>query len=125
MQLNTAVRPTADEGVRKVAAEKLEMIAVKLGPNAEVIADFTTMPHKTGIPKLSETVAKGQARGTDKSETLFSVLKRRPCSLEDLCSGLGWTRDEVIEQIKYLQDKGDIISEEKTGVIFFKAKQGA
>jgi wyosine [tRNA(Phe)-imidazoG37] synthetase (radical SAM superfamily) len=121
VQLNTAIRPTADEGIRKVADEKLGAIAAKLGANAEVIADFATLPHRRGTAHKVETPS---AKGTDKSESLFSVLKRRPCSLEDLCSGLGWGRDEVIKQIKYLEGKDAIISEEKNGVIFFKVKQG-
>lgn len=122
VQLNTAVRPTADEGIRKVTVEKLEAIAAKLGPNTQVIADFVMLPHKSGIGRNSDTAFK---KVTDKSETLFSVLKRRPCSVDDLCSGLGWSRDEVIEQIKYLKEKDIVISEEKGEVTFFKAKQGA
>lgn len=123
VQLNTAVRPTADEGIRKVAVEKLEAIAAKLGPNTQVIADFATLPHKKGISRKSETAFKSASKETDRSAMLFSVLKRRPCSVDDLCSGLGWGRDEVITQIKYLQGKNTIIAEEKNGVTFFKTKQ--
>ena len=118
VQLNTAVRPTADEGIRKVKAEKLQTIAEKLGDNAEVIADFLFRPYRKSLEK--ETIRQPDEK--NKAETLFSVLKRRPCSVEDLCSGLGWHRNEVLKYIADLEQKGVIISEEKGGVLFFRTK---
>ena len=124
VQLNTAVRPTAEEGVRKVQVEKLDAIAAKLGAKAEVIADFAAMPHKRGIKEQSETAGKSPSKGKNRKEALFSVLKRRPCSIEDLCSGLGWSRDEVLKHVNYLLENDTIISEEKSDIIYFRVKQG-
>jgi wyosine [tRNA(Phe)-imidazoG37] synthetase (radical SAM superfamily) len=118
VQLNTAVRPTADAAVKKVKAEKLQSIADRLGENAEVIADFSFQPHSED----SEDKIGYPPEDTNKAETLFSVLKRRPCSIEDLCSGLGWHRSEVLKYIVALQQKGVLISEEKNGVLFFRPK---
>jgi wyosine [tRNA(Phe)-imidazoG37] synthetase (radical SAM superfamily) len=118
VQLNTAVRPTADAGIRKVDAEKLQAIAVQLGEKAEVIADFSFHLHR----KDSENKADVSSEEKSRTETLFSVLKRRPCSLEEICSGLGWHRDEVLKYVTCLQQKGVVIAEEKDGIVFFRTK---
>ncbi len=118
VQLNTAVRPTADAGIKKVKAEKLQAIAAQLGEKAEVIADFSFHSHRKDSKQKTSELADEK----NKAETLFSVLKRRPCSIEDLCSGLGWHRNEVLKHIAALRQKGIVISEEKGGIMFFRAK---
>jgi wyosine [tRNA(Phe)-imidazoG37] synthetase (radical SAM superfamily) len=118
VQLNTAARPTAEAAVKKVKAEKLQAIAAQLGPTAEVIADFSFHAHR----KDSKNETYESPDEKSKAETLFSVLKRRPCSVDDLCSGLGWHRNEVLKYVAGLQQTGVVISEEKDGVIFFRAK---
>jgi len=55
-----------------------------------------------------------------KAEAMLSILKRRPCSLNDICSGLGINRNEAIKHISDLQHKGIIQSENKEGTVFFK-----
>ena len=107
VQLNTAVRPTTEIGVKKVDAEKLQAIAAQLGQKCEVVADFP--PGRCG--SLIE-------RG---AEDVLSILKRRPCSLNDICSGLHISRVEALKYIAHSQKRGLVHSEEKEGIIFFKA----
>jgi predicted ArsR family transcriptional regulator len=54
-------------------------------------------------------------------EALLSMLKRRPCSLDDICSGLGIGHNEALKHISHLQQRGVINYEQKDGRIFFKA----
>jgi wyosine [tRNA(Phe)-imidazoG37] synthetase (radical SAM superfamily) len=75
IQLNTAVRPTAESEIKRVEAERLQQIALRLGPTAEVIADF---PSRHDLKSTANV-----------TEPLLSILKRRPCSLNDVCSALG------------------------------------
>jgi wyosine [tRNA(Phe)-imidazoG37] synthetase (radical SAM superfamily) len=107
VQLNTAVRPTAEPGIKSLSAEKLRAIAEELGEKCEVIADFSA--GRQG----------GNIEG--KAEDLLSMLKRRPCSLKDICSALGISRNEALKYIALLQQQGVLNSEKKDGVIFFKA----
>jgi wyosine [tRNA(Phe)-imidazoG37] synthetase (radical SAM superfamily) len=107
VQLNTAVRPAAEPGVRKVDAEKLQAMATELGQNCEVVADFSLGCHRDNSQHAAESV--------------LSMLKRRPCSLDDICSGLGIHRNEALKHVSHLQSKGAIGSEERGGTIFFKA----
>ena len=115
VQLNTAVRPTACENVKKLTAQKLSEIAVQLGPNCEVIADFSQK-------EISERKYESWLKKDKKiTETLFSMLKRRPCSLNDICSSMNMHQNEAIKYISELEQKGLIQSENIAGTIYFKA----
>jgi wyosine [tRNA(Phe)-imidazoG37] synthetase (radical SAM superfamily) len=115
VQLNTAVRPTAEPGVKRVSPAALLKIARLISPNCEVIADF---PKKGRGDKAGQALQKegGQA------EDLLSMLKRRPCSLEDICNGLGLEKNQASEYISRLEGRGLVCSEQRNGVIFFIAK---
>ena len=108
VQLNTVVRPAAEPNVRSVGAEKLHAIAAGLGQNCEVVADFSPGRHRGHLHSTAESV--------------LSMLKRRPCSLDDICSGLGINRDDALKHISYLQSQGLIGSEKTNRTVFFKAK---
>jgi len=107
IHLNTAVRPTAEQSVKKVDAEKLNAIAAQLGQRCEVVADFT--PQRCTEHMVS------------KAQDVLSVLKRRPCSLTDICSGLGISRNEALKYITHFRQQGLVHSEQKGDVTFFKA----
>jgi len=107
VQLNTAVRPTAETGVKRLNPEKLQAVAEQLGDKAEVVADFS--PGCCG--KHIESTA----------EDVLSMLKRRPCSLNDICSALGIHSNEALKYVTHFQQQGVVNSSEKDGIVFFKA----
>lgn len=107
IQLNTAVRPTAEPNLKKLDTEKLRAIAEQFGPHCEIIADLSTLHHSNYPEK--------------RAEDILSILKRRPCSVNDISSGLGIGRNEAIEYIKNLEQQGVIASEYQDGILFFKA----
>ena len=107
VQLNTAVRPTAEPGVKELDPERLQAIATRLGPACEVVADFS--PDRCG--RLDERTA----------EDVLSMLKRRPCSLEDICSGLGIHRHQALKYVTHFQQQGVIDAERKGATTYFKA----
>ena len=107
VQLNTAVRPTAEAGLKRLDAQKLQAVAAQLGDKAEVVADFSPRLYGKHIE--------------NKAENVLSMLKRRPCSLNDICSGLNIARNEALKYIAHLQQQGVVHSSEKNGVTFFKA----
>jgi wyosine [tRNA(Phe)-imidazoG37] synthetase (radical SAM superfamily)/biotin operon repressor len=136
IQLNTAVRPTTYAGIKRVDAKQLEAIAAELGKKCEVVADFSSSRGGSSpvrcqpVPTHQDSCwIKGQAEDllqphfteSHKMGALLSMLKRRPCSLGDICSGLGIGRNEALKHISGLQRRGVINSEEKDGRIFFKA----
>lgn len=69
IQLNTAVRPTAASGVGTISEVFLHEIKVLFEPKAEVIAKFA---------------GKDSGKGTVDQEAILAMLKRRPCTAEDV-----------------------------------------
>jgi len=110
VQLNTAVRPTAEAGVKKLDDEKLQAIADQLGERCEVVTDSLPSRHGEHIEGRETT-----------PEDVLSMLKRRPCSFSDICSGLAIHRNEALKYIGHFQRQGLVDSEEKNGTTFFKA----
>jgi wyosine [tRNA(Phe)-imidazoG37] synthetase (radical SAM superfamily) len=107
VQLNTAVRPTADLDVASVTQERLRQIASELSDRAEVVADFTAPGHDKYI--------------TATADDILEMLRRRPCSMDDICRGLGLRPNEVVKHIDLLRKRAVIDTVETAGVMFFKS----
>ena len=108
VQLNTAVRPTVESAARQVGEGELCEIAGRLAPNAEVIADFS---RKGEWPGALPTV-----------DGVLEMLKRRPCSLEDICNGLGMSRREAGGHIAALESQNKIASQIRDDKTFYLPK---
>ena len=92
IHLNTVVRPPA-ERVSAVPLKKLRHFAGMFSPKAEVIAEF-----KHGSCSF--------VRADDRE--IMAMLKRRPCSLEDIVGGLGADPDRVKACIARLVRNGNV-----------------
>ena len=121
VHLNTAVRPTAVPNIRKLNAEKLQEIANRLGPMCEVVADFFQIQSYKHNSSKSEDSSESESLISRRAESMLSMLKRRPCSLDDICAGLGINQNEAQKYISNFQYNGLIESEEIGGIVFFKA----
>ena len=119
IQLNTAVRPTIEKNIMKLSIQELEGIATRLGQNCEVIADFPSVGEKK---VKSSDMLKHDFSEQKQIETLFSMLKRRPCSLKDICSSLNLHQNQALKYISDLQQRGVIQSEETDGIVFYIIK---
>jgi len=110
VQLNTAVRPTAQMGIPRMTAERMECIAQHIGGNCEIIASFSRSPS----PPLDR----------DKQD-LMTLLRRRPCSLSDIRISLGMDEKNVLHKLGSLLRQGRIKSEDRGAVLFYMANEGA
>jgi len=111
IQLNTAVRPTAEKGIKAAARETLAEIARQIGSGCEVIADVAPATCDRHRERVTADV--------------LSMLKRRPCSVEDLCRGLGITRDEAGRQVAELGDSGLVDTESRGDKMYYRARSRA
>jgi len=107
IQLNTAVRPTAERGIEPVAQTELQRIADQFGDRAEVIADFS------GIDTHGEF-------GIHRAD-ITSMLRRRPCTATDIADGLRLHPNEVMKYIRHLESAGTIVSEDRAGTVYYLA----
>jgi len=87
VQLNTVTRPPTEKYAAGVPPERLAGLSSIFQPPAEVIADFRDVHRE---PEF----AAGR-------EEILAMLRRRPCSVDDIAGGLGMHRNEVV---KYLEE---------------------
>jgi wyosine [tRNA(Phe)-imidazoG37] synthetase (radical SAM superfamily) len=107
IQLNTATRPTAEASAKRVEFSRMQSIAARFDPPAEVVAD------SRGVHARSEFRA-GRSG-------VLEMLRRRPCSLEDIVEGLGMHRNEALKHIEELDAEGRLRRSSSGGKVYFSA----
>ena len=120
IHLNTAVRPTTVPNIRRLGDDKLQEIARQLGPGCEVITDLSFIDSSQYKAGTSKDISGHKSVLEDRAESVLSMLKRRPCSISDICTGLGINQNEAIKHLSDLQHRGVIQSEQINGVVFFR-----
>ncbi|MHC4716221.1 MAG: radical SAM protein [Planctomycetota bacterium] len=109
IDLNTVTRPPAEDYALPVAREGLEHIRDMLGPKAEIIARFR-----------SETDAPTSVT----AEQILDVLRRRPCTLEDLIAGLNCQRWEAAELLGQLTRTKAVGLRQQAGKVYYQVAGG-
>ena len=99
IQLNTAVRPTADEGVLALGEPELEAVARRLGPKAAVIADFRRDAEPASFAAQRQEV--------------LDTIRRRPVTLDDIAAGMGVHPQEAAKYVHELLAHGEIVIERR------------
>jgi wyosine [tRNA(Phe)-imidazoG37] synthetase (radical SAM superfamily) len=92
VQLNTAVRPPAEEYALSVSPERLKSLARLFKPAARVIADF--LVHRIHLGPQPSTQA------------VINLLRRRPCTVQDVARGLTMKPAEAVKLLTGLEDQG-------------------
>ncbi len=107
VQLNTAVRPPAEQGVRSPSTERLEEIREMLGPKAEIIAPYAPSVETAG--------------GRAKKEEVLAMLQRRPCTLADVANGLDIHPNEALKYVQSLLAESRIEVRQRLYETFYEA----
>ncbi|MBW2016953.1 MAG: radical SAM protein [Deltaproteobacteria bacterium] len=107
IHLNTAVRPPAEEFAQPLSRQRLAALVNLFRPTAEVIAEFT--PHTTSGIRASQ-------------ERVFSMLKRRPCTAEQIAEAFGMHLNEVSKIIGNLLRAHRILAERRDTAVYYRAK---
>ncbi len=94
VQLNTPVRPPTEEFAYPLATTQLERIRKNLGEKAEIISEFTQ--------------PMGEELNSVKNTDILNLIKRRPCTIEDISKALGLRIDEVVKRLDHLRKRGEI-----------------
>ncbi len=88
VQLNTVVRPPAEDWALPLSREELERIREEVGETAEVVADFRERPQ----PPPAQ----------DFETALLSLVARRPVTAKDIAATLSKNEQEVRRQLEEL-----------------------
>jgi wyosine [tRNA(Phe)-imidazoG37] synthetase (radical SAM superfamily) len=94
VQLNTPVRPPAEDFVFPLTLAQLEEIRERLGEEAEIISDVSA--------------PLGQELNSVKDTEILNLIKRRPCTTEDISKALGLRIDEVVKHLDRIRKTGTI-----------------
>lgn len=106
VQLNTAVRPAAEENTVAVDSRKLNELALLFDPPAEVIASFK----------------KVNIEGSDvDADKILDMLRRRPCTAKQMSDVLGVHINEISKYLPELLDAGSVCREQRGDEVFFVA----
>ena len=107
VQVNTATRPPAENFAEPVPRGQLENLAAQLYEHSEVIADYKDVHKKQDF--------------VSQREDILTLLKRRPCSVEDIAAGLGLHRNEVLKYIEELSSEGKIEVKSGQNKLYYNA----
>ena len=109
LQINTVTRPPTEDYAVTIQPKRLKELATLFDPPVEVIADFR------GVHQQEDFC--------DGRNTVLEMLQRRPCTIEDIASGLGIHRNEAVKYIEELTAHNLIETTSATGKLYYKTKQ--
>ncbi|MBN2443875.1 MAG: radical SAM protein [Spirochaetales bacterium] len=108
IQLNTVKRPPAESFAFAIPEEQMRTLAGYFKNDVEIIADF-----KSPLNKNYFTIAK---------EEIINLLKRRPCSLNDISGVLNLHKNEVLKYTDELIKNNTITSYDHNHTVFYSIK---
>jgi wyosine [tRNA(Phe)-imidazoG37] synthetase (radical SAM superfamily) len=107
VQLNTAVRPPCEEYAYAVPGELMAQLAHQFEPVADVIAEYS-----------SDSPTPGSASERD----LVAMIRRRPCTLEQICRAFGLHRNEAVKYLGRLTRTGEVELQHRGDAAYFIAR---
>ncbi len=105
IQLNTVVRPPAEEFAGPLSREDLENMKTVLGEKCEIIAEFERPTQR--------------AQEVDVEKRILSMVKRRPLRLVDISRSLGLHRNEIIKYLEALEKKHEIRTKVHNNQVYY------
>ena len=106
VQLNTVVRPPAEEFAQALSLKEMERIKKVLNSPCEIIADFR---QKEQIPSSQNL-----------EEAVFLMIQRRPVTIADISVTLGKHQNEVVKYTHFLSKKGKIKTVFHKGLTYYE-----
>ncbi|VGO17921.1 hypothetical protein PDESU_06523 [Pontiella desulfatans] len=104
IDINTAVRPPADSGVKAATEEHLHVLAELFGPKASVTASF----RKQGFQALEVS-----------EDALLGLIKRHPASCSQLAKEFSLPEDRMFKMLRQMTGAGQLKEEQRDGEIYF------
>ncbi|OEU77892.1 MAG: hypothetical protein BA872_04905 [Desulfobacterales bacterium C00003060] len=108
VHINTAVRPTAETYAGQVSPQEMTRFCRALGEKAEIIAPFRDSEKHEGR--------------ADVQDNLLNLLARRPCTLDDISSGLSVHKNEILKYIDPLIKNRRIDIVKRGSLVYYQSK---
>ncbi len=97
VQLNSVYRPPAESYARGLTFEQLQPLTKLFSGTVEIISEASDYPAKE--PAMYDT---------SRQDEILSLVSRRPCTANDIASGLGMHPNDVLKQIGLLISSGKL-----------------
>lgn len=110
VQLNTATRPPAEEFAYAVSEDQMESLKKLFSETVEIIS--------RQAPAESPDLQTGQSMAD-----IISLLRRRPCTLEGVSSGLAMQPGEALKHLDILCRQGSVTAVHTHDGLFYKANE--
>lgn len=104
IDINTAVRPPAESGVRAAPEEHLQLIAEIFGDNASVTASFK----KQGFQSLEIS-----------EEALLGLIRRHPATCEQLAKEFNLPEKKMFKTLRNMVNSGMLLGEKRGSETYF------
>ncbi len=108
VQLNTATRPAAEDWAAAVPSERLKDFTEIFSPKAEVIADFRDI-HQEPLFRAGQ-------------EEIIHMLRRRPCTPNDIANGLPMHLNDVLKYLDELSAQGVLEQSRVAGKTYYSLR---
>jgi wyosine [tRNA(Phe)-imidazoG37] synthetase (radical SAM superfamily) len=108
IQLNTVKRPPAESFAFSVPGYQMVELSKYFSGNVEVISDF------------SRSIDENYLKIT--KEEIINLLKRRPCSLDDIAGGLNLHKNEIIKYIEELVKNKEVSYYKHNHTLYYSVK---
>jgi wyosine [tRNA(Phe)-imidazoG37] synthetase (radical SAM superfamily) len=106
IHLNTVARPPAEPFAVAVPAAQLKALASLFDPPAQIVADFSR--------KRSGKVKADDAR-------ILSMIKRRPCTIQQIEAAFGMHINEVSKTLGYLMRRNQIRADVRSREVYYSS----
>ncbi|MBN2013368.1 radical SAM protein [candidate division KSB1 bacterium] len=107
VQINSLDRPPTAQWVKQATPEKLREIARQFSDRAEVIARFSS-------------AMKVKADNHALADAIVQLIKRRPCTIDDLVSTLGHPQSDIEYELKMLMLHKQVQQEQLDRGVFYR-----
>jgi wyosine [tRNA(Phe)-imidazoG37] synthetase (radical SAM superfamily) len=104
IDLNTAVRPPADTGVKACSEEQMNALAEVFGPKASVTASFKK---------------KQRAAAEVSEDVLLGLIKRHPATAKQLAEQFGAAEEALVGLLVKMVSAGQLLEENRGGDIYY------
>jgi wyosine [tRNA(Phe)-imidazoG37] synthetase (radical SAM superfamily) len=108
IQLNTLDRPPAEDSVFPVSCEELERIKRFFGEKAEIISG--SLPED------------GQGGIADRKKQIYHLVKRRPCTFDEISLTLGIPNKELKDLIEVLKDEDKVSQRLHNDQVYYQGR---
>jgi wyosine [tRNA(Phe)-imidazoG37] synthetase (radical SAM superfamily) len=108
IQLNTVKRPPAESFALSVPENIMRDVAQYFDGDVEIIVDFKGAAHEKYFQATKHEIV--------------NLIKRRPCSLEDISGGLHLHKNEVLKYVEDLLKSGEITRYKHNHTLYYKVR---